>query len=109
MTAKRTRGPWHIAPDRPLYGALTIHGYRGAHVATVWNGGTRDPAVADCNAEYICMTDRLVDSLRELIPLADNLAGGREVDRVLETARALVERADQLTDPNLPTKRRKPR
>lgn len=54
--AAPTRGPWRADEMHPSdeYGKITLRGYRGAHVADVWNGGTRDPLVAAENAQLIC-------------------------------------------------------
>lgn len=50
-----TQGPWRKAHSGGgEFGCVTVVGKGGAHVAEVWNGGTRDPEVAEANADLVC-------------------------------------------------------
>lgn len=113
MTAKRTRGPWRKVPvhQSDEFGKVTIVGHLSRHVAEVWNGNSRDPDVADANAEFICMAEHMVEALRALIPWAQSGSVGPSCAKAVAEARRLVDRADALAEfvPNLPINRRKPK
>lgn len=64
------------------HGCVTLVGHGGVHLAQVWNGGTRDPKVAEANAARICLTWNTHDAL---------LAALREAAKVSTAARRAIE------------------
>lgn len=72
--AKPTPGPYRHEEGH-AYGSRIVRGRGGAHVAEVWNGGTKDPAganaVAEANADLFCAAPDMLAQLRRYLPVLE--------------------------------------
>jgi hypothetical protein len=75
MTATHTPGPWRAmsVSTAGAFGSRSVYGPNTAHVAEVWNGGTRDPEVAAANA-------RLIAAAPDLLAVVATMLGAAEAD-----------------------------
>lgn len=93
---RRTRGPFKIE-QVPHELRASIKGLARQHVADVWSGAACDLEVATANAEFLAMSEPLVEALRALIALADGSVSpfGR---KAIADAKELLRKADALTN-----------
>jgi type IV pilus assembly protein PilA len=107
---KRTRGPLRLEPDPPQMN-VQIRGHRRQLVAVVWSGAVGNLEMARANAEFLAMSEPLVECVRDLITFA-RCAIGPTAAQCVARAEGLLAKADALSPvvtKEIPVKNTRPR